>query len=221
MTKYLMRTFWIFLAVFGMMVLTACGGEKSSTPGYTYPKPLPTMPAMPTRTPWKTETPAVATETPVVLASATSMAQATSTSEPVVSNERQSVQIFLVAIGDNGDSGKKFGCDDSLIPVEVKITPTVAVLRAALTELLSLDEAYYGQSGLYTALSQSDLSIDKLYIQNGVAYVYLVGELMLGGTCDNPRVEEQLKATTMQFSTVNSAKIFINEQPLEDVLSLK
>ncbi len=57
---------------------------------------------------------------------------------------------------DNGVSGTKFGCDDSLVAVEVPIAPTVGVLRAALNQLLSLKSSYYGQSGLYTALYQSD-----------------------------------------------------------------
>ena len=74
----------------------------------------------------------------------------------------------------------------------------------------------------YTAhLYQSDLEIENLYIQDGVAYIYLKGELLQGGTCDSPRIEEQLKATALQFSTVRDVKIFINNEPLEAVLSLK
>ncbi len=131
----------------------------------------------------------------------------------------QTLQIFLVAIGDNGASGKKFGCDDSLVAVDVVVNPTVAVLRTSLNELLAIKSDYYGQSGLYNALYQSDLEIEELGLENGRASIYLKGDLILGGTCDNPRVEEQLRATALQFSTVSEVEIFINGKPLGEVLS--
>ncbi len=132
------------------------------------------------------------------------------------------VKIYLVAIGDNGVSGKLIGCGDSLVPVEVPIAPTLGVLRAALNELLKLEgQQYYGQSGLYNALYQSDLSIEDVAVIGGEARIFLTGSLMLGGVCDNPRVEEQLKALALQFSTVESVSIYINGEALEDVLDLK
>jgi len=44
---------------------------------------------------------------------------------------------------------------------------------------------------------------------------------MLGGVCDAPRVEAQIEQTALQFSTVHEVAVFINDVPLEDVLSLK
>jgi hypothetical protein len=44
---------------------------------------------------------------------------------------------------------------------------------------------------------------------------------MLGGVCDNPRVEAQLVETAMQFPGVMEAAITINGTPLEEALSLK
>ncbi len=133
----------------------------------------------------------------------------------------QIIKIYLVAIGDNGASGTKIGCDDSLVAVDVGIPPTAGVLRAALSELLAIDSETYGDSGLYNALYQSNLEIENLSVINGVASIYLSGDLMLGGVCDHPRVESQLSAIALQFSTVSSVEIFINGVPLKDVLSLK
>lgn len=134
---------------------------------------------------------------------------------------QQSVRIFLIALEDNGQSGKKIGCDDSVIPVPVTIAPTVGVLRAALEELLSLEDIYYGMTGLYNALHQSNLKLDSVSIVQGKATIHLSGTVMLSGVCDNPRVEAQLKETALQFSTVSQVEIYINNIPLEDVLSLK
>lgn len=132
------------------------------------------------------------------------------------------VNIYLVAVGDNGVSGKLIGCGDSLVPVEVRIEPTLSVLRAALTELFKQEgQQYYGESGLYNALYQSHLSIVGVAVANGEARILLTGSLALGGECDNPRVEEQLKAIALQFNTVNRVSVFINGKPLAKLLDLK
>jgi hypothetical protein len=143
------------------------------------------------------------------------------TSEPA-SQGLDRVKIYLVAVGDNGVSGKLIGCGDSLVPVEVRITPTLGVLRAALDELFKLEgEQYYGQSGLYNALYQSQLSIADVAVIDGEARIFLAGTLMLGRVCDTPRVEEQLKAIALQFNTVNRVSVYVNGEPLADALDLK
>ncbi len=133
-----------------------------------------------------------------------------------------SVLIFLIALEDNGVSGPLVGCGDSVIGVERTIPPTQAPLRAALNELLAIRDQYYGMSGLYNALYQADLTVGDVTIDsNGLATIRLIGSLMLGGVCDNPRVQAQLEYTAMQFSTVRSVQIFVNDVPLDDLLSLR
>ncbi len=126
--------------------------------------------------------------------------------------------IYLIAVGDEGESGIEIGCGDSIIPVEVAIEPTNAPLTASLEKLLIIDEEYSGQSGLYNALYRSDLSIDSINIQNGEAIIRLTGELRIGGVCDEPRIQAQLEQIALQFSTVDNVSIFVNGTPLEDIL---
>ncbi len=133
----------------------------------------------------------------------------------------QMVKIYLIAVGDNGVSGDLIGCGDSAVSVQVEITPTQGVLKAALLSLLSIKTRDYGESGLYNVFYQSSLQLDSVKIENGTAIIYLSGSLLLGGECDNPRVEAQLTKTALQFSTVQQVSIFINNRPLKDVLSLK
>ena len=127
--------------------------------------------------------------------------------------------IYLVAIGDEGESGEEFGCGDSLVPVEVEIEPTIAPMTAAFEELLAIDTKEYGQSGLYSALYRSDLTVEGIDIEDREAIINLTGELVVGGTCDTPRVEVQLRQTALQYSTVDEVSIFINGEPLDEVLS--
>ncbi|MHB8136123.1 MAG: GerMN domain-containing protein [Anaerolineaceae bacterium] len=198
------------VAVVETLAPTATPIVITATPEPGSPTPIPTETAEPTQT--SSPTASVATAEIVTQASVLT---------PTPISNTQTLKIFLVAIGDNGVSGKKIGCDDSLVAVDVGVQPTVAVLRSALTRLLEIKTSYYGESGLYNALYQSDLEIENLSIQNGLASIYLKGDLMLGGTCDSPRVDEQLKATALQFSTISNVEIFINGIPLAEKLSLK
>jgi hypothetical protein len=130
------------------------------------------------------------------------------------------VNIFLVALEDNGKSGDKIGCGDSIVAVERQIAPTQAPLRAALDELLTLHDQYLGESGLYNALYQSTLIIGDITIDEiGKAAIYLSGTLLSGGTCDAPRITAQVTYTARQFSTVKEVEIYINGTLLQELLS--
>lgn len=131
------------------------------------------------------------------------------------------VKIFLIAMNDNGASGPSVGCGDSVVGVEREIAPTAAPLTAALKELVSLHDQFYGQSGLYNALYQSDLHVERVAIINGVATIQLGGKLMLGGECDDPRVAAQIQSTARQFATVRSVVVLLNGAPLEKSLGGK
>jgi hypothetical protein len=43
--------------------------------------------------------------------------------------------------------------------------------------------------------------------------------LRLGGTCDKPRFEQQIRETALQFPTVNELDVLVNGEPLDEVLS--
>lgn len=127
-------------------------------------------------------------------------------------------QIYLVALEDAGRSGQEIGCGDSLIPVTVTFEPTVAPLTAALGELFDIDSRTYGQSGLYNALYQSDLTVEGIDIVDGEALIALTGTLQTGGICDTPRIIEQIKQTALQYSTIDRVSVSINGTLLEDLL---
>ncbi len=131
------------------------------------------------------------------------------------------VNLYLIAVGDAGAQGRPIGCDDSLVAVRIDIPPTTTPLTAAYQRLLALNAREFGESGFYNALYQSDLQLQSATVENGTATVRLTGTLRLGGVCDNPRVEAQLEETALQFPTVDRVNVFINGEPLEDVLSLQ
>ncbi len=127
--------------------------------------------------------------------------------------------IYLIAPGDGGQNGIPIACDDSAVPVQVSFAPTVAPLTAALEQLLAINSRTYGESGLYNALYQSALRLESINIEEGRATIALSGSLSVGGVCDSPRVDAQIRNTALQFSTVDAVDILVNGQPLSEVLS--
>jgi hypothetical protein len=191
------RSFYLFLVAFGILVLLAIFGRSLSGNA-----PLPSG-----NTP--TATPGVTDETP------------TENTGVTPGSQTSRVRIFLVAVDDNGKTGKKIGCGDSLIPVTRDITPTTAPLKAALEELLSLKAQSYGESGLYNALYQSNLTVERAVITDGKADVSLRGTYTLGGTCDTPRFSGQLQETARQFPSVEEVDVLLNGMPIAEALSEK
>jgi hypothetical protein len=186
------------------ILLSACVTIQLGQP--TFP-PAPTIRPLPTSPqPSLTSLPIF---TPIVLPP---------TSKPASGATR--IKIFLIALNDNGATGKKIGCNDSLVPVQVQIDPTLAVLKASLTKLFQqYGQRYYGSSGLYNSLYKSNLSIDSLNIVNREAIIMLKGSLNLGGVCDDPRAKAQLEEIALQFNTIDRVSVFINGVPLNQLLS--
>ncbi len=127
--------------------------------------------------------------------------------------------IYLIALDDGGTRGEEIGCNDSVVPVEVDIEPTIAPLTAALETLFAIDSRIYGQTGLYNALHNSDLDVDGIDIVDGHATIALTGEVVMGGVCDMPRFRAQLEETALQYHTIDSVSITINDRPLDEILS--
>ncbi len=140
---------------------------------------------------------------------------------PPTSNETQQVSVALIVVGNPG-TGIAIGCGDSVQRVTVQIPKTTAPLGASLVELLKIKDQYYGQSGLYNALYQSDLSLESVSIDaNATAHIRLKGTMKLGGVCDMPRVKAQIHDTAIQFESVKKTNILVNDKPIDDVLSLQ
>lgn len=137
--------------------------------------------------------------------------------------------LFLVAVDDNGQTGTKIGCGDSLVPVKDIVTiPGKATdqqvadsITTVLTQLFAMHDLNYGQSGLYNALYRSNLTVDRVTYTSAAVEVALSGTLELGGECDNPRAEAEISHTITQFTNSIVPTITLNGQSLASALSLK
>ncbi len=125
------------------------------------------------------------------------------------------VKIALLAEPAKDDDIKKVKGCDLVSLVERDIAPTLAPLTASMKELFAKKDTWpytENSSGSFIS-SQKDLFFDKAILSNGVAKIYLTGKYSLSGECDDPRIETQIEETAMQFATVKSVEIFLNDKP--------
>lgn len=137
------------------------------------------------------------------------------------------LQIGLIALEDGGSSGPLVGCGDSLVLVtqisEEVLNPEEQI-EAALEALFAIDGSSYGESGLYNALSPSDVTVDSVHLEDGELEVQLSGSLLSGGTCDDPRIMEQIKETAKSNSGIGTElemSILVNGITLEEHFNAK
>lgn len=137
------------------------------------------------------------------------------------------LQVGLIALEDNGKSGPLVGCGDSLVFVNQTVTGTLTAeekVQAALEALFAIKDSTYGESGLYNALDEAELTVDSVHLEDSQLDVALSGTLSSGGVCDDPRIVEQIKETAENNAGVDSAltvKVTINGKALEEQLSGK
>jgi spore germination protein GerM len=139
---------------------------------------------------------------------------ATKVAAPV--QKTREVKVYLVAVGDNGKTGKKIGCEDSLVPVTRTIKATKASLKAALVELVSIPHEYNGGLGNY--VFGPDLKVRIVSISRGTATIRFAGHISVAGVCDVPRITEQIEATAKQFPTVKRVQVFVGKRRLADAI---
>jgi sporulation and spore germination protein len=136
----------------------------------------------------------------------------------VVAQRRQQVKIFLVAVGDNGQAGKKIGCEDSLVGVTRTVRKTAAPLKAALEELLSTRPEIGENPKLQNFWKGRNLRVRSVSIRRATATIHISGEVFVAGICDQPRIESQIEETARQFPMVKRVKVFIGKRTLADAI---
>lgn len=125
-------------------------------------------------------------------------------------------EIFLVELEPDGVAdADRFGCGDVLRPLARTVPPGADPLLAALGTLFQTPDTL----GLVNTVE--GLELDGLLIERGVAEVRLTGDLSLGGVCDAPRVEAQLRRTIRAAAGVDSVRLLLGGQPLGEALSLE
>ncbi len=199
-----MKKLSLLLAV--TLLLSACDFSFSTAP--TIPAPGPVSPSI-TLSPVPTVIPSL-TPSP-------STPPSSASPSPTATIPATSVQIALVDVSPAEPGPNAFGCGDNIVMVEKTNVLKQDALKsasviAALKELFKIKQREYqfGDGMLMSALADSQVIVNSVQILNGEATVELEGYFTFGGTCDTPRVKEQIKRTIMQFPFVKSVTILLN-----------
>lgn len=147
----------------------------------------------------------------------TSSAKASVVKEATPVQKTQEVKVYLVAVNDAGKSGKKIGCDDSLVAVTRTIKATATPLKAALQELVAGPSERDGELGNY--VFGPDLKVKSVSLSKGTATIRFSGQISVAGVCDMPRITEQIEATAKQFPTVKRVRVYVGKRTLQDAIS--
>ncbi|PKL36391.1 hypothetical protein CVV38_00575 [Candidatus Peregrinibacteria bacterium HGW-Peregrinibacteria-1] len=132
-------------------------------------------------------------------------------------NTPTTADIYFVELDGGGTNGDLIGCNDSIVPVSMEVTTTN--LQGALTRLFTYNGQYHVPTGYYNTLHNSNLEYSSSTTEDDVTKIYLTGEPVFGGTCDTPRFENQILYTAKQFTGNTAVEIFVNNQPLQEILS--
>lgn len=108
------------------------------------------------------------------------------------------------------------GCNDALVRIEDE---TLTSPVQALEKMFAYNDP---TNGFYNSFSSSQLSVVHVMTdEDGGTNVFLTGQLRIGGVCDVPRIQTQLERTVQQYNENSLVHIFVNDVPLEELLSEK
>ena len=214
------------------LILTGCFGPPAPAP--TTSSAAPPTSAAPSASPSATPTSAAPSTAPATTSAAPSTTAAappssapagpTATAEPAPTGLPEQVgplTVYYVAVGDNGISGPRIGCGDSLVATTTAPVRFTDQVGPSVGTLLANKNRDIGMSGLINVLYQSSLTYVAGELDGSTITIWLTGQFMLGGVCDIPRAKAQLEYTAMAASGATSAQVFVNGRPIDEVLSLK
>lgn len=123
-------------------------------------------------------------------------------------------RIYLIELQDGGVNGRRIGCGDSAVAVEVPLDRRQAALQGSIEALLSMNETYDTRSGLYNPLHASRLEVERIDRSGAEVKINLKGYLEIAGECDDSRILAQLTETALQYPDVQRATFYLEGKPL-------
>ena len=141
-------------ALIGLALLVAVGCTAGPGAVETPAADTPVVTVEPQEAATDTSAPAVTEEQATVTTEPTAEPEATD----APADEGDTARLYLIALEAGGEKGESIGCGMPRAR-RGRTGPSLPPLEAALSALLAIDEEFYGQSGLYNALYQSDLTV--------------------------------------------------------------
>ncbi len=140
------------------------------------------------------------------------------------------LKIAVVQLGDGSvTGGNTIGCGDTISYIDKKADgiklEDSRKIQLALKELFAIGETST-DGAYYNGLQYSkNLKVDSVNVSvnpgKTTIEVHISGDMSSGGTCDDPRITEQIKETIKANSTSDELKVYINDKDLNDYFNMK
>lgn len=111
-------------------------------------------------------------------------------------------------------NGGNIGCDAGIFYAPHTVPKTSAVLDATYRMLFDIKyEPEIKEDGFRnTVAGATKLFYDHVILENGVARVYLTGQMTSPGTCADPEIQAQIEAAAFQFDNVTKLEVYLNNE---------
>lgn len=143
--------------------------------------------------------------------------------DPMMGHQASPVNVYWILEGDSGQAGDPIGCGDSLVMGSVQgLDPGLTGaerVEAGIEALLAQRDREIGERGLTNALYNSELTLQGAQIDGDTVTVTLSGQPQSAGTCDDPRIIEQLEQTALVNSGVTTAHVLVDGTPIREFMS--
>lgn len=118
------------------------------------------------------------------------------------------LQIPLIKDGGN------IGCGADIFYAPHAIPKTEQVLDNTYRMLFDIKHSpEISADGFRNTVAAFDRTFyDRVTLQNGIAKVYLTGNIMSPGTCADPEFKAQIEAVAFQFESVKEIQVYLNDQ---------
>lgn len=111
-------------------------------------------------------------------------------------------------------------CQENLIPFEIDVDETVAPLTAGLNAMFGFSApGNRGDNAPRNEFVNSNLMVQGIDIDDGLAEIRLTGELNSLGVCSPSYMPAQIRQTALQYNTIDRVEITVNGVPIEDALN--
>lgn len=132
----------------------------------------------------------------------------------------KSLGLPYILLWDQWASGMEIGCGDSVVLETAQVPSTITseetLIKRAYTQVFN--QAWL-QDNQDSFLPAEWFAVNTVRIENKAIELSFIGELILAGVCDNPRVIAQLVSIPAQL-WYEDVQVFINDETLESYLGM-
>ncbi len=127
-----------------------------------------------------------------------------------MSGENNFTVVRVPLIKDGGD----IGCNAGIFYAPHVVPKTSAVLDATYRMLFDIkhDPEIKEDGFRNTVAGATKLFYDHVILKNGVARVYLAGQMTSPGTCADPEMKAQIESAVFQFDNITKLEVYLNDK---------